>query len=408
MRMRVIAVVAALLVTTWPAFAQPKAAEPAPSPAKPGLAPSSCVVRIACDPSAFNLSEGAAQELFRVALERTYPGFKEGDSPCDPTELQAAVKMCWLDGRGGVMISGQLGMGEQPGVMRVSSPPPASGTLTCVLNATWEAAQCEPVRQGFWEALCGRVDAMLKEASQLEWQRRERELAVAEQQLTEISGRLQQLAELEQTLRTQAGVEDLRLDRVLQMQSSLRERLADMERELKRAEAQENAILQQIARVDEQVQSGPDPIAEEVEKIIAAHQAKVDHTRASVESGRAPSSELLQAEAELAEARVRLLQQRAERRAQAGGEMVGKLRERLAEVAIRAEEIRAESEFLRQVLEGMKSRNVTSLAAEYERQIGFAPENLRERMHMLQQQVDALRADLAARQTPSVTILGGS
>ncbi len=401
MKVRVIAVVAALLVTVWPAFAQPKAAEP-------GLAPSSCVVRIACDPSALNLSEGAAQELFRVALERTYPGFKEGDSPCDPAELQAAVGLCWLDGRGGVVVGGQLGMGEQPGVMRMSSPPPASGTLTCVLNAAWESAQCEPVRQGFWEALCGRVDAMLKEASQLEWQRRERELAVAEQQLAEISGRLQQLAELEQGLRTQAGVEDLRLDRVLKMQGSLRERLANMERELKRTEAQENAILQQIARVDEQVQSGPDPIVEEVEKIVAARQAKVDAARAQFESGHAPNAELLQAEAELAEARVRLLQQRAERRAQAGGEVVGKLRERLAEVAIRAEEIRAESEFLRQELEGMKSRNVTAIAAEYERQIGFAPENLSGRMRQLQQQVDALRADLAARQTPSVTILGGS
>jgi len=249
---------------------------------------------------------------------------------------------------------------------------------------------------------------MLKEASQQEGERRERELAVAQKQLDEVSARLQQLAELEQGLRSQAGVEELRLDHVLNIQGSLRERLADMERELKRAEAQENAILQQIARVDEQAQGGPDPIAEEVEKIIAAHQAKVDQTRALVESGHASSSEVLQAEAELAEARVRLLQQRAERRVQAGGEVVGKLRERLAEVAIRAEEIRAESEALRQELEGMQSRNVTAIAAEYERQVGFAPENLRGRMRQLQQQVDALRADLAARQTPSVTILGGS
>jgi chromosome segregation ATPase len=280
--------------------------------------------------------------------------------------------------------------------------------MVCILTAGWEGAACEPVRQGFWDALCARVDAILKEASQQEGERLERGLAVAEQQLAEISGRLQQLAELEEALRTQAGVEELRLDRVLRIQGSLRERLADMERELKRAEAQENAILQQIARVDEQVQGGPDPIAEEVEKIIAAHQAKVDHTRALVERGQGPAAELHQAEAELAEARLRLREQRAQRRAQAGGEVVGKLRERLAEVAIRAEEIRAESEFLRQELDGMKSRNVTAIAAEYERQIGFAPENLRGRMRQLQQQVDALRGNLAARQTPSVTILGGS
>ncbi|MBN1510870.1 MAG: hypothetical protein JXB13_02560 [Phycisphaerae bacterium] len=408
MKMRAVGVVTVLVSLPWPAFAQSKAAEPAPRPAETKLAPSSCAVRIACDASALHLSEGGARELFNVALERTYPDFRVEDSSCSASELRAALRLSRVDARDGAMFGGEGGMGGGGMGMMPSGPPPASGAMICILSAEWEEAACEPVRQGFWEALCGRVDAMLKEASQQEWQRRERGLAVAEQQLDEMSSRLQQLAELEQGLRSQAGVEDLRLDRVLKMQGSLRERLADMERELKRTEAQENAILQQIARVDEQAQSGPDPIAEEVEKIVAAHQEKVDHTRALVKSGHASDTKLLQAEAELAEARVRLLQQRTERRAQAGGLVVGRLRERLAEVAIRAQEIRAESEFLRQELEGMKSRNVTAIAAEYERQIGFAPENLRSRMRELQQQVDALRADLAARQTPSVTILGGS
>ncbi len=410
MKMRMIAVVA-FLVTVWPTFAQPKAPGIALPLAKPGLAPTSCVVRIVCDTSALTLSEEAAQELFNVALEGMYPDFREGDSPFDPIEGRAAVTLYRLEGSGrlyrGRGLSGPPSIGGPLVVGPESRPLLASSTLTCVLKFACEKDQCEPVRQGFWEALCGRVDAMLKETSQLEWQRREHGLEVAEQQLTEISGRLQQLADLEQTLRTRAGVEDLGLDRVLQRQSSLRERLADMERDLKRAEAQENAILQQIARVNEQAQGDPDPVAEEMEKIVAARQAKVDQARSPAQAFRASGTDLSQAEAELAEARVRLLQQRTERRAQAGGQMVGKLRERLAEVAIRAEEIRGESEFLRQELEGMESRNVTAIAAEYERQIGSLPENLRERMHVLQQQVDALRTELAARQTPSVTILGG-
>ena len=141
--------------------------------------------------------------------------------------------------------------------------------------------------------------------------------------------------------------------------------------ELAGMQARQNAIAQRIAETAKGIEraASTDEIAGELARMVEFREAQVVLTRRQQGSGVATENEVMEAEAQLAEARVRLLSRREDVVRTRGGDRLEGLREELADLAVQTAEIAARLGRLdEQLSEDVMSRAV-ELAQRYEMEL---------------------------------------
>jgi hypothetical protein len=144
----------------------------------------------------------------------------------------------------------------------------------------------------------------------------------------------------------------------------------------------------------------------ELEKIVVGHEERVKRMEKLIEGGTASPNDLVLAQEKLLQARLRLMDEQEKRQREAGGNLLEKLNQELAEGAIRAHERRAELDALKTRLDALRQTDLQALADEYEREIALRLPILKDQVQRTQMTVLDLQRQLQARSLPSVTLLG--
>jgi hypothetical protein len=204
---------------------------------------------------------------------------------------------------------------------------------------------------------------------------------------------------------TQMFPQDIALDSLLERKQSLLENKQHLELLLATYQARQQAIQEQIQRIQEQIdfKLQSNPIIRELQTLLEIQSKNVRDTQAQIEAGKAKQSDLAEVQRNLSRAKIDLAQQRQQLSKSEGGEQLSSLNSDLSKIAIDVAERTAELGIITKQLEQINQQ--IAAASTYE-----SPKpHIQIASHQLQLAKDRLmqiETKLANLHPPTVTVLG--
>jgi|GEM_PF-3659959 len=256
-------------------------------------------------------------------------------------------------------------------------------------------------------AICERLEHALGEAGNLDISRFHERLGAVNGELEELKQRYQQLRELRRELFEQAGQDDLAHERIIAEIREFEERTGEMRLHLAGAEARENAVAKQIAKIAEQTQQrlSQSPIASQMNNLIKIREQEVEHLRKREQM--VGDFEAKEAEEALIHARIQLAQYLESGGNDAGAGLLEKFNRELIESSIEAETNAVELSIMEERLENIRERRLLELADRYRHEVERPLDMLEMMMRDLAQEQYQLKEKLREQRLPEVTVIGG-
>jgi hypothetical protein len=192
----------------------------------------------------------------------------------------------------------------------------------------------------------------------------ERELAIQEEMAAEAN---QHLKVVREKLRDLSGRSDVTPKTLTNALSSMDDELQRLQLERLSKDARRRALEEEIAKLSERVQKRieSDPIATEFQKVVDAREESVKTIKQLHEQGQASRADVMQAVAQAAEAKAKLLQQQRDAAAAAGGTALEAFNRELMTLSIDARELDTKTKYLEERLPRL--RQAVELLDEYGR-----------------------------------------
>ncbi|MHC4456290.1 MAG: hypothetical protein ACYS0I_04195 [Planctomycetota bacterium] len=281
----------------------------------------------------------------------------------------------------------------------VALPPPAAEQSLLVLLQVELHEDYKPAAEEFMNALIDNLTGAIRTPFYDYRGELTRQLAIAQKEAEEAEGNL---VKLQRELREISGSRDLSRQTIINDIRQLRKQLEGAEMELGSHQATVKAISEQIAKTENKAkeQLEKDPVTKELVALLKSQQQHLENTQKL-----APFAELATAEEKLARARIELAQRREQITKNAGGELLGQLNNRLAELSIQRTQTLANYENLRhkidraeQLLKRADTFELESLKAE------LAKQNFREATLLN----NRMKRRISLLQPPTVSVFGAN
>jgi DNA repair exonuclease SbcCD ATPase subunit len=223
------------------------------------------------------------------------------------------------------------------------------------------------------DALCRRLAQVFSERSAEALSRRREELTQAEEQVKQAEQRLAQVQELQQKLYAEAGQTELSQAAVLADLQGWEREQQEREAKLAALHARQNALLEQIARIGQEIKTRAqeDPVAIELQKVVELRERALAKTRELAKQGLVSSDdEVAAGEERLALARAELAKQRQAASLAAGGSLLADLNKDVVSLAADIAESEARREYFRGRMAQAREQKLLELANRYEGEVG--------------------------------------
>jgi hypothetical protein len=330
--------------------------EPAPQPAE-----ASCVVRLEMDP------------MLGLKQPRLMDRLIQGSSVAGQAarEVLGPPQGDTVEGRGYRLD--------------VEIYPMLPGTMNIILRAELARAPADGdgavLAEQFLEAVTVNLGQAIARTHQQVADHRAKRTAQILAQLEESRARVRELQSGLQAVAERAGNTVLSLEEVRGDLRGLSERIRELNMELEVGRVVSKRLEQQIElaanEAEESVAS--DVVLSELGEMLKIKQQVAAGMTEKYKQGRATQEEVLQAQMELAEVKIRMANRRQELLSTANGRRLIGLKEQLSQRLIQLAELEARLAVSEQLLRDMRDRNLLGLAQEYEilnRQISAARDGL--------------------------------
>ncbi len=226
-----------------------------------------------------------------------------------------------------------------------------------------------PAAREFAEALTAQLSALLEESRKMQLrpllETAEHDAAEAEAQLGQLRD---QILGLEHNLRRTSGRTDASPQSIQAAATRLEDERQRLELDLAGMEARLDEVQRAHERVSKQVgqEAGDDPVLDELERALATREKLLQVVRKRFEAGaEASQKEVAEAEADYIDAKVQLLERRANAAAaRAGGASLAALTQQLQELAIDIRDRKARLKYVNERLTPL--RDTPELIARYQ------------------------------------------
>ena len=352
----------------------------------------------------------------RIAAAQTPPAPAPAPPPSNTVQSERTVQIIWDDATATPDISGVLGRlfgdevagGLAKSILGVDDT--ASGKKTAARYGRLEltggsckfsfrtVAGARPASKEYADALVERLSALLAEDRQkqtsLHVARAQDEMRDFQFELDAVRRRAK---EMQAKLLNLSGRADLSAASLLPSIGKLEDEKQRLELELAGMGARLEAVQEQIAEATAAAkeQAADDPVIAELEKAVAARQNLLELARKRFEAGLVQPHEMAAAEAELAEARVQLLDRRGLASAR-GGDAVAPLTRELQTLAIDVRDRKARLKHVAKRLEPLRG-----LSDEFQ-ELEWLQEEATQLRRSAEQAAGRLREAQRAVQTPPV------
>ena len=215
----------------------------------------------------------------------------------------------------------------------------------------------------------------------------------------------QQSRELKYELRD-LNVLDPSADGVRDTAHKLEAERQDMLLEAAAAKAEQEAMAKAAATLSDQAaaKAADDEIAKELKNIVDIKEKRAEVLREAVRTGTGTPQDLDDAEAQVAEARVQLLERREAVAQAAGGEVLGDLQKQLVNLQLHVAEVQARSAAINKAAESLlQADDLAQKAQDAARQI----DELSEQINKASAALDSAQESLSGRPAPRVRVLSG-
>lgn len=227
------------------------------------------------------------------------------------------------------------------------------------------------VAQKIADAMQDEVTGPMIEPVEENYRRSQEQVARAKDEIEKVA---REMKELERQLNKLTGRGDVSPDALRIERGDIDKALRSLDVDVEARKARADALAQNIARLSAQIDErmAADPVVQELQKIVDIRTRKLERARGQVDSGQAPAGDVDEAAAEVAEARARLLDRKANAANAAGMELLSQWNRELLTLAIDNAEMQARQKSLRQRLDilldaGDKSDQLAQLQAEMTR-----------------------------------------
>ncbi len=178
-----------------------------------------------------------------------------------------------------------------------------------------------------------------------------------------------------------------------------------IEMEIARLEARQEAIEKQIVQIKDQVEAKiqPDPVIDELQKLIAMHTEQLALAEKLYETGRSAGKEISEIKEKLARARIDLAKRRQQLSLSAGGDRMQKYNAELADITIELAERTAALNILKEQLG--RTENQLAAATMVDPKVSRIRTAARA-FERADQRVDELNARLVNLRPPTLSIIG--
>jgi hypothetical protein len=248
------------------------------------------------------------------------------------------------------------------------------------------------------EELCALHDRKLERAR--------KEVERAKERVDRADGQVDAILEYQNKLQADSGLVEMNREAALKTLHELEERQQELEIQLVAANARERAIATQIASTAKAAEERAknDPVAAELEKVVAVREQELGRVSKVYESGAASVGDSLRAIEGVALARAELVKARAAATQAAGGELLGKLNGELVHIAIDSAEAQARLGTIRGRLEELRKRKTLELVDRYAREERRLPQ-VRLEAAGAADAYQRLKSQLGSTRRPEVIVL---
>jgi len=257
-------------------------------------------------------------------------------------------------------------------------------------------------------ALCQRLEQVFAERSEEALSQRREEVARAAEQVQQAEQRLAQVQELQQKLYAEAGQAELSQAAVLADLQGWEREQQEREAKLAALHARQNALLEQIARIGQEVKARvqEDPVAIELQKVVELRERALEKTKEMTREGLAGDNEIAAGEERVALARAELAKQRQAASQAAGGSLLADLNKEVVTLAADIAESEARREYFRGRLAQARERKLLELTDRYEGEVAPQFKAAQQTVRMgLDRRLEA-EEQLARCRPATVTVLG--
>ena len=280
------------------------------------------------------------------------------------------------------------------------------GQLSVQIRST---DQAKPRAEEFLAALCNRLERALSDAFKKELGRVSARRDYLTNELSLAKDKVSYLRRSQQALSVTAGRADLSRSSILSKISSLESKQQELEIDLAAKTERLVALRDEIARrgfiARDRVED--DPIAAELAKIVTIREKEVELIRAAAGQGMAGGAEVRQAEAKVAEAKVRLEERREAVSKGANGELLKELNLEQVKLSIDNTELQAKLQAILKQLKPLKDPKLLRFVEEYETHFQHQLSSAERTHRNLMAIQGALEFQIRTAQPPSVTVIGG-
>jgi hypothetical protein len=362
------------------ALAQPPASE-----AVSGTRQASCIVRITSDSEMLPLTKDLIDSLL-------------SSSP-----VAGAAARDALDPKPGQLEEISIGFTPltQPG-------PPSQRNLIGGIDVNL-SEDLKPAAEEFLTSVCERLRAALRSVGDIDQQQMEKRLQEVDAELRELNERIAGIREVQRQLFDQAGQDDLSRARVEDAIRDLEDKRQAILLRLAGADARQQALAEQIAKLGQQAaEAGKnDAVATELAKVVDVREKQLAYMQQRVDSGTVNQMELADLEEHVAQARAQLAKYREDAARGAGGGVLADLNQKLAELSVDSAEDKASLAAMQSRLDDIRSRHLLELADRYEREVEMPLHMCDEMVHELTQEQFKLKQRIRAISRPEVIVIGG-
>jgi len=229
---------------------------------------------------------------------------------------------------------------------------------------------------------------------------------VARQRVKKAKTGLHGMLEMRRAMSQEAKRADLTREAVVEELRWMEEQLRELEIERVAQMSRRGAIEAQIAKVAGSTGSGvkEDEIINELRALLDNQEQKLMRIRGLVAQQVASSAAIREAEGDMREARIRLLERKEELARLAGTEQLPELQQELAELTIRSAELEARFAHARERIDAL--RPTLALADRIENEVLIALPAAQERLQAALDRLHELEAALETYRPPQLTVVG--
>ena len=280
------------------------------------------------------------------------------------------------------------------------------GQLSVQIRST---DQAKPRAEEFLAALCNHLERTLSEAFKKELGRFSARRDYLTSELSLAKDKISLLRRSREALSVTAGRADLSRSSILSKISSLESKQQELEIDLAAKTERLAALRDKIAERGfiARDRAKGDAIAAELAKIVAIREKEVELIRAASNQGMATASEVRQAEAKVAEAKVKLEERREAVIKGANGELLKALNLEQVHLSIDNSELQAKLQAILKQLKPLKDPKLLKFAEEYETHFQHQLSSAERTRRDLAAMQSALGFQMRTAQPPSVTVIGG-